>query len=176
MGRIRTKGIKALDRVRIVNPDFFVRRGYPLSFEDVRKETEEKYARKIVEFMAGIGMSAAEPDVGGMYDSKGKPFSEIVRALTYCEIKSKGFGGCTRSIHTERKEEHKGVETSVMGVRFVKTGEYMRGGIHGTWEGYEYEPPYLANEKTHRILSLAFGFEQLEIEATNVELVKEWKQ
>jgi hypothetical protein len=97
--------------------------------------------------------------------------------MAYESCKANGWGGRDRRIHTHRFEEYAGANFTVQGVRFVKTGEYMPGRFYGTYDGYEEDPPYLGNEKTHRILTTTFREvlpggqwpDLLEIEAAHVE-------
>ena len=75
----------------------------------------------------------------------------MVKAMAYGIMRREHFGGRKRTIHTKTVSEYENDVFTVQGVRFVKTGEWAPGGQSGYY-GEDYDPPYLANEKTHRIL------------------------
>lgn len=172
MSTIKAEPIRVGALCRVVNPEFVVRVGYPLT---VQAETEAVLAEQgeflrstVIRLTGGFGCGTRLE----------KAVRAMAKEIAYLRCVGKGWGGKERAIHCHTLEEWRGRTFHVRGVRFVKTGEYYPA---KTWEG-EYEPAYLANEKTHRILELPccppadtpiplFSF--LEIEAENVERVTE---
>ena len=165
---LKTKPIRTGRLVRIVRPLFVVRVGYPLDFnqecERIRKERE----KSILDFLHSQGIR------WGMYEVP-RALDKIVKALTYEEMRQNGFGGNERKIYTEERPELKGKAFHVQGVRFVKTG-VRSAGYFDSHSG-EYEPPFLSDEKTHRLLQAPHSMSgdyfdrPPEIDAENVELV-----
>lgn len=151
-------------KVRIVKPSFFERCGYPISLamecEEILGANREKIERFIYEF-------------GGSVDNR--TVDKVVAAIAYETLKKKKFGGRTRSIHNKERPGYAGQVDAIESVFFVKTGIYSSGSV--SYDG-EYDPPYLSDEKTHRILRLNSWFEDetytaLCIEAANVEIVED---
>ena len=105
-------------------------------------------------------------------------FNKIASAIAYGRLRRDGFGGRQRTIHTVECHELAGAATTVDRWFFVKTGTYVPGHFHRDLDGEgDYDPPYLEDEKTHRILMLsdrlgeihALVGGELMIEAANVE-------
>jgi len=174
--KLDPKIIRVGDYVKIVNPDMFIRCGYPLSKMDMVKEVEEHFS-KIIEDLA---YSVAKGDVFVQRDDKGlypgqkdnfiiTPLSElrsrgvnreIIEALAVKRLFARDFGGNVRSIHTKRRSEFQGAFSKVVGIKFVKTGTRVSG--FSSRSSYydseiEYSPPYLEHEKTHKILRVWVG-------------------
>lgn len=156
----KAPAIRVGDRVRIVRPALFVRCGYPLTKADVREElkADEERRTRIETFASAEGVRE---------DLRYRFVREVLDALAHAELKRRGMGGRTRTIHTEDEPEFVGRVATVVGVSFVKTGEYVPALHYSSLDGNEYDPAYLADEKTHRILRLADPCCQ--IEAANVE-------
>ncbi len=169
---LKTPNIRAGDTVRIVTPAFFVRCGYPLDYatECERVQKEKKDAIKAFLSSQGIRWGAYEvpPAVW-----------KIARALAYEYCKQAGWGGKERKIYTHEIPELAGRKCIVEGVRFVKTGIYNPARPGGYYSEGEYDPPYLGDEKSHRIVATNLsgympdgidrrGVSSLEIDAANV--------
>ncbi len=174
----KTGNIRVGDRVRVVTPKLFVRCGYPLAFDAVLAEVRKNYLAATKTFLAAAGVKMAVKP----YDGQPLSVEKVLRAVAYDLVRQRGYGGKDRRIITVDKPEWACVERAVTAVRFVKTGVYNRG--YQDYSG-DYQPPYLSDEKTHRILTLAGAewldddpmypqggrWREVEIEATNVELV-----
>ena len=158
------------DRVKIINPDFFVRVGYPWTVEygvNTLVTSEEK--EKIKEL---IGINNIDREyLLFEYENifKVNLFDKIVEELARYKIRAGGFGGKERSIYTEKIEEFKGKIVRVTSKKVVKTGSYN----HGSWHEDDYCPAYLSNEKSHVLLEVYTSSGHRFIEENNVELVKE---
>jgi len=183
--------IRIDDIVRIDNPEMFIRCGYPLCLDDMYGEIEEKFGRVIEDLVHSIEFGdefVQRDDKGrwpdgtykkiGISNSSGRIYQE----LAYCRLMGKKFGGNERKIFTKNEEELKGKRAKVVDVKIVKTGNRISGsGGYDSYNGeYDYEPAYLADQKTHKILQLdiidnsfmsgnwGMGFESNNIEAIHV--------
>lgn len=153
------------DRVKIIEPEFFVRVGYPLSFEDCVQEIEDKYSDNIYKLLVDIGLRSPKMEVellGGIHmvseccRRKDDTESKIARTIAYEYMRHKGFGGKERQIFTERKDNLKDQIYYVTEKRVVKTGTYFAPSSSQDYFGeYEYEPGGLFNMKTHMVLTLS---------------------
>ena len=170
--RLNPNIIRADDRVVVITPDFFVRCGYPKTIEDCKKEIREVYTEDINELMKKVGLHGSCDSVFSNCDSY--TIDKIVSALAYAKLKKDKFGGCSREIYTQRIEEHTGKEYLVSKIKHVQTGTYEAGYWSGMGYEPEYEPAYLSDQKTYKILTLGIHFglsDGLRIEAKNVEKV-----
>ena len=198
--KLDPKIIRVGDTVKVVTPILFIRCGYPLSLADVEKEVEELFGNVVEDFLNSMGgdhlMLRDEkgkyedgtfvgiiPNPSNRKKASSKSYKEIIKDLANTRMKVKGFGGIERTLHTETYEAAKGHETTVDSVKIVKTGQYQAasGGYDYYGGEYEYEPPYLDDEKTHKILTLNLykknptedeKFSPIKIEAVHVEKVK----
>ena len=162
------------DLVTIVNPEVFVRVGYPLTKNDALKAAEQEYGDRIYAFMREVSPT---PDQFTIYNADARLCSDLVDALASYWIRCKGFGGKERKIYTETNEALRNTKGwRVLSKRTVKTGTYNRGGWFGGYDGGDYEPPYLDYEKCHVLLMLECAESNasldwarvVEIEAVNV--------
>lgn len=155
---------KVGDRVTIKEPKVVVRVGYPLSLQEVREEIEGVVSSKLMALFKEAGVSVD--------DSWDINFDRALNAIARAKMRSLGFGGNTRSIHTKDRADLAGKTAHVASRRVVKTGTYHRGSTYGGFDGYDYDPPYLDDVRTHVLLLLStdelFG-DVVEIEECNVE-------
>ena len=185
--------IRIGDTVKITNPEIISRIGYPMSFEDARKEIKELYHNEIIEmfnktiykqildesskFNLNVRIKAWNGDV---------TYEKIVSSLAWIHIQSKGFGGKERRIYSEQRQELIGITAKVINIMIRKTGIYFSpSGGYDSWSGeYESEPGGLEKEKTHKILELDYWHPNeitqlgaksnyILIEACNVEKIPE---
>jgi hypothetical protein len=139
-------------KVRIINPEFFVRCGYP--------ETIDSATKKFLEWCDQNGDSAKErlnkafPFLGfNIFDSINE-FDPIIRALAK-EYNKKvlKFGGRERKIYTKRIEKLKGAEMVISEFKrplIKKTGVYQPACNYKNWMAYDdYKPAELKDVKTH---------------------------
>lgn len=148
------------DFVRVVNPRFVVRVGYPLVWTALIEEVEK--SPHFEETRKAFGIS-----------NHHFATRDLVRGICMALVRTRNWGGKERRLHYadwEIPETHwKGLEQEILGKRIVKTGDYYPpSGGTDYWGDYEHEPGGLANERTHVLLLLGCG----EIEACNVELVR----
>jgi len=159
MSRKRKHVYKVGDIVRITNPLFVVRVGYPWNKQYVIENIITPEQRKVLDTMLEAFELQAPEGYAQLDVPSGiveKIRENIVDELAYGLLHKHRYGGRIRQIHTEVKEKWKDKPARVIGKRVVKTGEYIPG--HGGYDyysgGYDYDPPYLGNEKTHVLLKL----------------------
>lgn len=168
--------IRQGDVVRIINPEFFIRCGYPLCLKDgIKMIMEDKEGLKALD--DGIaevledkikpsGTNASNSIFRDIFVSRSsvltrtqKDFESIIKILAYYKIKKLKFGGNKRQIFTKRVEEAKGHDFEVLKKKMVVTGNYIPGSKGGStpYGDYEAEPPCLDDSKSHMILYLNDG-------------------
>jgi len=136
------------DIVKIVNPEIFIRVGYPLSLEDVREELD-KYDSHITALMNITDMPWYNS--GAEYKIR----EGIKKALGFGILARRNFGGNERKIYTQKydffvTEEDIVKEMVVIGKKIVRTG------TRDTYKDSEYggSRAYLDKAKSHVILTL----------------------
>lgn len=147
------------DCVTVIEPRTFVRVGYPLTLESARAHVTGNHGKEVNDFL-----SRFEPDLDITQDYK--LFYDVVDAIARHHMRVMRFGGKERSIYTELDESLRNSNGwTVISKRVVKTGTYTPG--FPDYDG-DYCAPYLANEKSHVLLSLVSNRGLVEIEAANV--------
>ncbi len=171
--------VRRYDYVKIINPNIFVRCGYPLTKRIMKEKMTPEQLEAVVTMLKTFGIHD-RPEI--MFDLK-KPrsasvYDKVIDILAEAQLFGQGFGGGERQIYTEHRTELKGQTFQVIGKRMVKTGTYHPSSCtQGYYDMYpEYEPAYLDGCKTHVILELnacedITVYRNLEIEKCNVELV-----
>jgi len=161
--------IKIGDYVRIDTPEMFVRCGYPFGIEDMRKEIKDNHLSDIEKFILSIVYdkddrakdfyAGIQYKISSVKDDCSDSANAIINILAYKMLRHRNFGGRERAIHTKTIEEHKGKICQVTGTKMCVTGKYVAGsGYQDSWSGeYEYEPAYLENQKSHRLLALSIS-------------------
>ena len=151
------------DKVRVKNPEVFVRCGYTLDVKEVAKYLEEHHSGLINGFVHDLFQSVDEnffpnrkkEDISKKLSFNTKKFlGKIPTELAYRYCKRRGFGGDERKIFKEREDFFQDKEGRVMSKCCVKTG-FRVPGHAGSWED-DYEPPYLDETGTHIILKIKF--------------------
>lgn len=173
------------DRVRIINPEIFIRCGYSLTKEIAKntlitKEEKDKIASLVggVLDLRALGLDSFGYDFGGS-NTKLKVFDKILDELAYYKLVQNSFGGNERKIHTEFNPKLKDQICVVDSKKVYRTGIYHNASTYSGWEGgYDYTPAYLENVKSHVILDvycetpgLEINYYNLRIEDKNVEKV-----
>jgi hypothetical protein len=152
----RKNVIRIGDKVKIINPEVYLRTGYPLTTDMIKEShiTDEQrhLLDKLMETTGNRKCILYGNNINFEYEKLEHVFSTIV-------LKSKGFGGNERKVHTETKPEYQDRIGTVMSKRYVKVGTYNSGHSHqGYYDEYpEYEPPYLSYEKTVIIYNVSIG-------------------
>lgn len=172
--------IKVGDLVRIVNPQIFVRCGYPLCVKDVMESIDQNIAIDAIKRLTGI------PDQRPfkITSKVERAIRDINKGLAYALMLSKGFGGSERKIYTREEPSHLNAIVKVESKRQVVTGTRYPGCGPGYY-GDEAEGPSLENQQRHTLLKfwpvtfeavlLSDSTDYLEIEQIHVEKVESEK-
>lgn len=148
--------IRVNDRVKIINPEVFVRCGYPWSKEYVKENVITKEQRVIIRNLLypNLKRPITIDDVFGQDETVEE--LKMIDILAYVILMENGYGGRERTVHTKLREELRGKTGVICDRKVVKTGCYFPGSSHqGYFDAYpEYEPAYLTNEKSHVILQI----------------------
>lgn len=158
------------ERIKIIVPEFFVRCGYPMTMEMARQEVEDKWHGEIVGFLDKLGFGP----VGVGYPGYAQAYEGVIRSLASGLLNKQRFGGPERKIHTRRIPELEGETCWVSGLKYVKTGYYTASSWSGPYSDEDYEPAYLADQKTHRIVMTSlvnYSLDSLWIEDCHVKKV-----
>ncbi len=166
---IRKNVIRVGDTVRIINPTFFLRCGYPMSFEEAFNKVYNSMFEDVRNLVNKI------PCLENFKNDQAIDWAEIKieKELAKLYLKLNHYGGRERKIYSEIIDQLKGRETVVCR-KFVKyTGTYYPGYQASAWDdGDESEPAYLGNSKAHVILVLdllQYDGNNYRIEQENVE-------
>jgi hypothetical protein len=153
--------IREYDRVKIVNPQIFVRSGYPLTIQMVKdtvitKEQKDAIWTMLKSFNVRKVPGDILPGVYEMKDLWDKDYSKVMDVMARIVLRQQGWGGSERKIYTEEIPGLLNATGEVWNKRVVKTGIYCAGCTYKKyWDEYdEYDPPGLADEKTHVILKV----------------------
>lgn len=156
------------DVVKIVEPKFIDRVGYPVRWDSLVPDFRQH--PKMLEAMKLLGMIPDDQHMVG-----GRAALAFAQGCAKAQNELNGFGGRLRSLHYWDGDfsQWAGMTAKVSGKRIAKTGEYYApsGGRFMTDYGYEYEYANggLEDQKTHILLRLDIGYE---IEACHVELIE----
>lgn len=153
---------KVGDKVIITNPEFVLRVGYPLSYEDAYKHVVATYGKDLRKFLdSTIYKSETDLDTefSGQFKSQisfeHRDMKKMFRGFTLLYMESVGFGGPERTIHVEKHEAYQGRIFEVESKRICHTGTYdppwSYQDHNGEWDCYS---GGLHNRKTHTLLEL----------------------
>jgi hypothetical protein len=151
------------DEVTITEPLIVTRVGYPLSMEAAHAHVEPLVRAGLVGLFEQVGArlhgAYTLPDDPVTVHVAGDPdYDRALRAIAHSYLRSKGFGGRDRTIHTELREGLRGKRAYVQSKRNVKTGRYHHGSSGYSYDGeWDAEPAYLDRAQTHVLLSLHGG-------------------
>ena len=167
--------IRKGDLVRVVNPEVFVRCGYPMTINSSREEVGVRYKEALYRFLKELDkIDKAENENYCWLDGAGnRTYDSIMRVLAERNLKKKKFGGVQRRIHTETMPLIEGRFYNVLGKFNCVTGDYCS--ASGWYD--DYEPAGLANSQVHVILKL-IDHSGIKIEAKNVKKIhgnKDWE-
>ena len=166
----RKNVIRENDVVKIINPEFVVRVGYPLSKKMIQDQLTPEELAVVKDMFTKFGISIDVPlDVRPTEGQRA--YNKVLDALSGVLLYKKGWGGRERSIHTKLIPEMMGTRHTVYQKRCVKTGTYHAGwGGCDYWGEYDYEPAYLEGEKTHVLLKLNEFSKEIEINGDYLEI------
>lgn len=149
----RSDRIRVGDLVKIVDPQIFVRCGYPLCISDVAAKIEPA---AIIEFLsrssAGTPEEISRIITHHPHHRLQRAYQEAARAGALAVMIANGFGGSERRIYTKEMPEMRGCIVRVEGKRRVVTGHRYSGCGPGYY-GDEAEWPSLENQQHHTLIS-----------------------
>lgn len=152
MKKNKKQVFRRYDTIRIVNPEFFIRVGYPFDKKYAIKHLISEKEKAILSNL----IDGRDPNEEVLLFDGGRQMSKtyikMLDELAYFKLKTNGFGGPERKIFTKLIPRLVGRECRVMGKKVVKTGirryesddDYYYGG-GSSWY-------YLDNNKSHVIL------------------------
>lgn len=164
------------DIVRIINPRFIERVGYPLVWPMLMDEFEAKLPQVRAAMHALVMPTTDEARISDLRFKQEVTATdkELLKGVCMAAVRLRNFGGNERSLHYFTDEKYgdylKGQQVTVDNKRIVKTGTRFMSRSSYSYEGEydDFELGGLYNEKTHVLLTVNY----LEIEACDVELVK----
>jgi hypothetical protein len=162
--KLDPKVIRPGDTVKIINPVFVDRVGYPKSFEDACKEVAGLYVPAIEDFLDKVFPD--NPINSKCLSMAIKPWCEmkvgkkIIKALAYEYLARTGFGGNERKIHTYAIEGDIWQYQEVRETAVVKTGiRFAPSSYYDNWTGeWDCESGGLDQCKTHVLLDIGSAF------------------
>jgi len=172
--------IRINDIVKIINPNIFIRCGYPLELKKVTEMIGTEFYDTIKKFVYDI-IKYSNKDYEIKFNHPEKEFEDISRCLAYRYIRKHKFGGNKKEIYTLYVPELEDCFCLVEKVRIVRTGEYRSDYSSQNQDGeYDYEPACLLEPQYHKILTVwnkdSFRFNinsTFQIETKRVEKVKD---
>ncbi len=156
--------IRINDRVKITNPEIVLRVGYPLSKQTIidtfitQEQKDSIYT--IIRLFGGTTTTVGQPLFNidkSTYEDE--TYYKILDMLSYMILKNNKYGGKERKLHTINRESLRNKFGRVIERKVVKTGTY-RSGYSYNDEDYDYDPPYLENEKTHVLYKIELDYGQ----------------
>jgi hypothetical protein len=180
------KIIRVDDYVKIINPRFIYRWGYENNLQDKSEMVKKKYDDLIERFVASIlvreGLTK-DAYASVTQATRWKVANGVAYELVAWNMKNgseRKLFYCTDPSFKETWEYQfelpwfmeAGQIYQVDSIKYVKTGTFVKGGgsSYDPYSGeYDYDPSYLENEKTHKLLRLECSDHW--IEACDVEKV-----
>lgn len=180
--------IRVHDRVRIINPESFVRCGYPLTKQMMKDSMTPEELEAIHTMFKTFGVHTKfAPDWKGLmgdFKMENSALEGVKDLIAGLKLREQGWGGKERKIYTEPLPHLLNAVGTVQSKRTVKTGTYRHGSCYSSYyDGYDdYEPPYLDQVESHVILTvrvyrqgLIFGTD-IDIEKCHVQKLVEEPQ
>jgi hypothetical protein len=162
------------DRVVIIRPDVYLRAGYPLNKEIVKKTLITDQEKQKIRELAGLNSLVGLDMLMGHDYIRKHAYDEMLDALAYLRLKEHRHGGDERRIFSEHRPELLNQTGYIIARKVVNTGFYHHG-----WTSYEgdCEPPFLSNMKAHVIFTVSLDSADcmdwpIEIERTNLEKIE----
>ncbi len=156
--------IRIGDTVRIVKPERFIRCGYDNNLQsninkllEKKEDCEQLYSilSKLSGAPYGINDTFSELLDSSFFKEDTRLRDRVIREIAYQRMVNQKRHGSARRIFTEEEPSIAGLVSTVEQIKFVKTGTYYAASSYSGADGYEYDPAYLEDEKTHKIIRLA---------------------
>lgn len=151
MSKKNRNPIKQGSWVKIVIPKFVERVGYPHDLKYYSSRVESKHGDAIRNLIS----TNTENKWFEFNDWRStRAFEEILQTLAWRAAHADKWGGKERSIHLIDRPELFNAEGWAVKFKRCVTGIYSPGFRSGGYEYDEWEPPYLYNQKHHRLVRL----------------------
>lgn len=155
---MKKQSFKKGDKVRVINPQIFVRCGYPETVESAGEKMEEWFKETygkslkshLLEFFPFLGDPLID-EYKIILKESSFDFNKIKESFYRAYLKNKlNFGGRERKVYTKYEPQLEGAICKIISEKpmIKKTGIYQHAsGGYGL--GEDYEPAWLSNVKTH---------------------------
>lgn len=159
--------IRVGDNVKIVNPEIYVRCGYPwnkdYAIENLIDVSEKLDLLDLLCVDYKLDRFGEGFDITDTNHYKLRTYEKMLDEFAYLKLREKGFGGSSRKIITVRDETKLGVECVVIKKFYKHSGE------HDSSDGCN----FLSKTKVHKILDIyptsgPLFWEDIKIEDINV--------
>lgn len=124
------------DLVEIVNPEIYVRIGYPYSYEVAKSELESIFLDDVIKFKDAVYTKLTNTIKNPEFESirmLDKDFIKIsedrfvkvlLKTISYEKVYFEKFGGLLRNVVTKYDEEYKGCCGVILKKKIVQSGKY----------------------------------------------------
>lgn len=175
--------IRVGDKVKIINPEFFLRCGYDNNHKGACEIIDKTYKHQINRFIYIWEQSLMKRKTGSIPLCKlicenSSIYLKIASALAYDLVNKNMKEGVERKIYTERVDFYRSNIFFVSSIEYVRTGIYHLpyGGYNNGTEEYDYKPGYLDRPVVRKILyfnEFLYGLsgDKTAIEDCNVEKI-----
>ena len=174
--------IRVGDKVKITNPEFFLRCGYDNNHQEACKAIEDTYKHEINKFIyiweQSLMKTKGKTPICKLICGDSPTYLKIVSALAYDLVHKQMKEGVERKIYTDRVDFYKHNNFVVSSIQYVRTGVYHppSGGYNSQSGEYDNFPGYLDKPVVHKILYFTeylYGLsgDKTAIEDCNVEKV-----
>ena len=151
MNKLRVRKLPVIgSKVKIINPVFVTRVGYPKTADDFLDKAERVLQEsKLVGPKKWNGLNGYGPQ------RRHWRYEKLIRAYANILLAENNWGGRERTIHTVKYPQFEGQEVTVIDNRAAKTGKYYSASSSYSYEGdYDYEPAGLADMKHHNLVAV----------------------
>jgi hypothetical protein len=146
--------IREGDKVRIINPEVFVRCGYPWDkkyvIDNIITNEQKKQVAKLIMDCGLNFFGSVSSQLWPQITRYNSCYEKLLDELAYYILITRGFGGRERKIITRRAPEYQGKTGTVWNRRVYRTGTYCPGG--GSED--DYCPTELINQKSHVVFNM----------------------
>lgn len=156
------------DLVTVINPEFVIRVGYPMSYRDAfdfvvehHYDEVEELLRRTVFKPIGAPLTDRSPYAASLClessrkEKLSKELRQIFDGLARIHLQKHRYGGPERTIHTSLDETKRSLIYEVLAKKVCKTGTYDPPWSHQSYEGdWDCYSGGLTDCKTHVLLEL----------------------
>ena len=155
---MKKQSFKKGDKVRIINPQIFIRCGYPETIESAGEKMEkwfkEKYGKSLESHLLEFFPFLSDPLISEykiILEESSFDFDKIKESFYRAYLKNElNFGGRERRVYTKYEPQLEGKICKIISEKpmIKKSGNYVHSS-GGRGPDDDYEPAYLRDVKTH---------------------------